>query len=266
MKPLRSMMMISFAAALILGRSAHARAEIVEERVEYSEGGTTLIGFRYSDSAAKTKAPGVIVFSDWLGVGDFAKDRARELVKLGYRAFVADIYGGGQLLKGPKEAGPLAGKFKGDRPLFRARTQAALKALLQDPLVDSSRVGAIGFCFGGTAVLELGRSGAPVAALVSFHGGLDTPEPALGKQIKGSVLVLHGADDPHVPVTDVRAFEDEMRNGGVRWELVEYGGAVHAFTNPAVGTDTKTGAAYNETVSNRAFARMRDFLKEQLGH
>lgn len=270
MKPVRRwgtiLVMISSAFSIIAGSPVTpAAAEVVEQRVEYSEGGTTLIGFRYSDSESKSKAPGVIVFSDWMGVGDFAKERARELVKLGYRAFVADVYGGGKLASGPQEAGSLAGKFKSDRPLFRARTQAALKALLQDPLVDSAHVGAIGFCFGGTAVLELGRSGAPVAALVSFHGGLDSPERSLGKNIKGSVLVLHGAEDPHVPAADVRGFEDEMRQGKVRWELVEYGDAVHAFTNPAAGTDPSKGAAYNETASKRSFERMRGFLKETLG-
>ena len=246
----------------------NASAEITEKRVEYKEGGATLIGYLYSDSAFRDKKSAVIVFSDWMGVGEFAKERAKDLVKLGYVAFVADIYGDGKKAQDQKEAGELAGKFKADRPLMRKHAAAALQALLAQKggnySIDSQKVGAIGFCFGGTAALELVRSGAPLAGTVSFHGGLETPDKSLAKNIKGQVLALHGADDPYVPEPEVSAFEKEMRDGGVNWELVKFSKAVHAFTNPAAGNDNSKGAAYNEVAAKRAYKAMQDFFREIL--
>jgi dienelactone hydrolase len=237
-------------------------AEIVEKKITYMQGETKLIGYEYYDSEIDSAAPGVIVFSDWMGVGEFAKERAKELVDEGYRAFVADIYGEGKQAANQKEAGELATKFKSDRTLFRARAKAALDAFVKDPLVDQKHLGAIGFCFGGTAALELARTGAPIQGVVSFHGGLDTPDLILAKNIKARLLILHGADDPYVPEKEVLGFEDEMRKAGVTWELTKYSNTVHAFTNPNAGTDNSKGAAYNKLSSDRAFTAMRDFFLE----
>ncbi|MFN8391761.1 MAG: dienelactone hydrolase family protein [Bdellovibrionota bacterium] len=252
-------------AACILSLTVGVRtasADVTERKIEYRKGDAKLIGYVYSDEKVEGNAPGVLVFSDWMGVGPFAKERAKQLVGLGYRAFVADIYGDEKLATDTKEAGELAGKFKADRKLMRARAQAALETFLKTASVDPKRVGAIGFCFGGTVALELARDGAPLAGLVSFHGGLDTPDATQGKNIKGKVLALHGADDPYVPEKDVAAFEDEMRKGGVNWELVKYGNAVHAFTNPAAGTDNSKGAAYNAQAAKRAYESMTNFFAE----
>jgi dienelactone hydrolase len=251
-----------FACLLLALPVAVARAEVIEKRVEYKEGSTRLVGFLYGDDSQKTKLPGVIVFSDWMGVGTFAKDRARELAALGYRAFVADVYGEGKQAKDQTEAGALATTFKSDRPLMRKRARAALDTLLTTAPVEPSKVAAIGFCFGGTVSLELARDGAPLAGVVSFHGGLDTPDPALAKNIKGKLLVLHGADDPLVPEQEVAAFEGEMRDAGVDWQLVKYSRSVHAFTNPQAGLDPKKGIAYNELTAKRAYQAMRDFFTE----
>jgi dienelactone hydrolase len=250
--------LLTITFALILVNTVSA--EIIEKKVEYKEGTSRLVGYFYSDSKLKDPAPGIIVFSDWMGVGPFAKERARELVGLGYNAFVADIYGDEHQAKDQKEAGELATKFKSDRKLFRARTQAAFDTFLSFKTVDPKRVSAIGFCFGGTASLELARNGAALAGVVSFHGGLDTPDTSLAKNIKAKILALHGADDPLVPEKDVAAFEAEMRSADVNWELVKYGNAVHAFTNPAAGNDKSKGVAYNEAVAKRAYQAMRDFL------
>ena len=241
--------------------SAHAAPEIVEKAVEYKQGDTTCEGFLAYDPSVQGKRPGVLVVHEWMGLVDFTKDRTRALAKLGYVAFAADVYGKGVRPKDYKEAGEQAGKYKGDRPLLRARTKAALDVLLADERVDAARVGAIGYCFGGTSVLELARSGAPVAAIVSFHGGLDTPTPEDAKQIKGKVLALAGGDDPHVPPAQVAAFEDEMRKAGVDWEVVRYGGAMHSFTNPGAN-DAAHGAAYNAAADKRSWAAMQALFGE----
>lgn len=245
--------------------AASASAEISEEKIEYTSDGTTLIGYFYSDPKIKGNAPAVLIFSDWLGVGDFAKERAKELVAQGYRAFVADIYGEGKTAANSDEAMEISTRFKSDRPLTRERAKAAFYTLQKQPGVDGKRIGSIGFCFGGMVGLELARAGVPVSATVSFHGTLNTPNPTMAKNITGEVLALHGADDPFVPVEELRAFEEEMRSANVTWELIEYGGAVHAFTNPAVGYDTSSGAAYQERATKRAYTAMNSFFAHVFG-
>jgi dienelactone hydrolase len=179
---------------------------------------------------------------------------------LGYVAFCADIYGKGVRPADTKEAGAQAGKYKKDRALLRERVNAGLAELKKSELVDAKRTAAIGYCFGGTTVIELARSGAEVLGVVSFHGGLDSPTPADGKNIKGKVLVCHGADDPFVKAADLAAFEEEMRAAQVDWTLIKYGGAVHAFTQPLAGNDNSKGAAYNEKADRRSWAALKLFL------
>ena len=239
-----------------------ARAEVHTESVTYKQGDTALEGYLAYDTGIQGKRPGVLIVPDWMGPGKFSNERAEALAKLGYVAFAVDIYGKDVRPKDAKEAGAQAGKFKGDRKLLRERVLAGLEVLKARDNVDVTKIAAIGYCFGGTTVLELGRAGAPVAGLVSFHGGLDNPTPDDGKNIKGKVLILHGADDPNVPPEQVAAFEDEMRKGGVDWELVKYSKAVHAFTNPAAGNDNSKGVAYNELADKRSWQAMKDFFAE----
>jgi dienelactone hydrolase len=229
--------------------------------IEYKQGDTTCEGYLAGDTAPG-KRPGVLVVHDWMGLGKFSMAKADELAKLGCVALAVDIYGKGVRPANSKEAGEQAGKFKSDRALLRARILAALDVLKKNENVDPNRIAAIGYCFGGTTVLELARSGADIAGVVSFHGGLDTPAPADAKSIKCKVLVLHGADDPYVPATDVAAFEAEMTKGSVDWQLVVYSGAVHAFTNPGAGTDNSKGAAYNEKADKRSWEAMKLFFAE----
>jgi dienelactone hydrolase len=240
-------------------------SQIKLDPVEYKQGDAILEGFIAYDASVKEPRPGVVIVHDWMGVGDYVKMRAEQMVKLGYVAFLADIYGKGSRPKDGQEASQFAGKYRADRALLRARASAAVKELKKQKLVDGTRVAAMGYCFGGGTVLELARSGEDVAGVVSFHGNLDTPNPDDAKNIKGKVLVLHGADDPFVQAKDVQAFEDEMRKAKVDWQFVAYGGAVHAFTQKGAGNDPSKGAAYNEKADARSFDELVRFLKEVLG-
>lgn len=251
-------------AALFLA-TVNALSQFKLEPVEYKQGEAVLDGYIAYDAGAKGMRPGIVIVHDWMGVGDYMKMRAEQLVKLGYVAFIADIYGKGVRPKDGKEASQLAGKFKADRALLRARAQAAVDELKKRDFVDPKRLGAIGYCFGGGTVLELARSGANLAGVISFHGFLDTPNPDDAKNIKGKVLVLHGADDPYESAKDIQGFQDEMRKAKVDWEFVEYGGAVHAFTQKAAGDDPSKGAAYNERADKRSYARMVAFFTELFG-
>jgi dienelactone hydrolase len=238
------------------------QAAIQTKTVEYKQGDTTLEGFVAWDDAIPGTRPGVLVVHQWMGLTDYEKHRAEMLAQLGYVAFCADIYGKGVRPQNPKEAGALAGKYKGDRQLLRARVNAGLDALRQQPLVDPGHIAAIGYCFGGTTVLELARSGAELNGVVSFHGGLDAPHPDDGKNIKCKVLICHGADDPSSSPQDIAALENEMRQGGVDWQLVKFGGAVHAFTQPMAGNDNSKGMAYNEKADKRSWEYMKLFFNE----
>jgi dienelactone hydrolase len=250
-----------FCALLTLASLITARATIQTQTIEYKQGDTTLEGVLVYDAAVKTKRPGVLIVHQWKGVTDYEKKRAAMLAQLGYVAFCADIYGKGIRPQTPTEAGAQAGKYKSDRALLRARVNAGLAVLRKNAFVDASRIAAIGYCFGGTTVIELARSGADLAGVVSFHGGLDSPTPADGKNIKCKVLACHGADDPFVPAKDLAAFESEMRDGGADWQLIQYGGAVHSFTDWNADGSMK-GAQYSERADKRSWEDMKQFFGE----
>lgn len=241
------------------------QAEIQHNSVEYQAGEVTCEGYLAFDDATTGDRPGVLVVHDWMGLSDHTRGVCDELAKLGYVAFAADIYGKGVRPASPKEAGAQAGQYKKNRPLLRARAAAGLAQLQGSPHVEKGKIAAIGYCFGGTTALELARSGADLAAVVSFHGGLDSLTPADAKNIKAHVLVLHGADDPTMKKEDVEAFQEEMRAGGVDWEMIYYGDAVHAFTEERAGRDKSRGVAYNEKAAKRSWQAMRDFFGEILG-
>jgi dienelactone hydrolase len=247
---------------LVLACAGSARAGIHTQTVEYKQGDTTLEGFVAYDDAIPGKRPGVLIVHQWLGLTDYERHRAEMLAQMGYVAFCADIYGKGVRPKNTQEAGAQAGKYKNDRQLLRARVNAGLDALRRQPQVDPKRIAAIGYCFGGTTVLELARSGADVNGVVSFHGGLDSPTPADGKNIKCKVLICHGADDPFEKPADLAAFQNELRDATVDWQFIEYGGAVHSFTQPMAGNDNSKGAAYNEKADKRSWEAMKQFFAE----
>ena len=254
--------MKSFSLFLLgLALASTGRAEVKTETLEYKQGGETLEGFHAYDDSVSGKRPGILIVHQWKGLGDYEKKRAEMLAKLGYNVFAADIYGKGIRPSSARDAGALAGKYKSDRALLRARVKAGLDVLEKNELTDTKKIAAIGYCFGGTTVLELARSGADISGVVSFHGGLSSPNPADAKNIKGKVLVLHGADDPNVN-PEVPAFQDEMRKAKVDWQFVAYGNAVHSFTDWNAGNDNSKGAAYNEKADKRSWEAMKEFFAE----
>ena len=247
-----------FISSLLLSTSL-LHAEIKETVVEYKSGDVVCEGLHVVDTAKSGKLPAVLIIHQWTGLSENEKMRARMLAELGYNVFAADIYGKG-VRPQPPAAGQEAGKYKSNRKLYRERMLSALEVLDKDPQTDVSKVAAIGYCFGGTGVIELARSGALINGVVSFHGGLDSPTPADGKNIKGKVLALHGADDPLVKAPDIAAFEQEMKDAKVDYKLVSYPGAVHAFTQKAAGNDNSKGVAYNEAADKASWEEMKAFF------
>jgi dienelactone hydrolase len=245
--------------AVLLG-GATAFAALKTEIIEYKHGDVMLEGYLAYDDSVAGKRPGVLVCHEWWGHNDYARKRAEQLAALGYVAFALDMYGEGVTAKDAKEAGEKSGAFKKDRSLMRARAMAGLDVLRRHPKVDADNLAAIGYCFGGTVALELARAGADLKGVVSFHGGLDTPDPADAKRIRCKILVLTGADDPVVPKEQVAAFEEEMKKANIDYKLISYPGAVHGFTNPANGDDPKKGVAYNKDADEKSWEEMKAFF------
>lgn len=241
-------------------------AAIKSEVVEYKQGNTVLEGYLAHNPAVRMRQPAVIIVPAWMGVDNFAKQKADEMAQMGFVALVADIYGKGIRPTNPKEASEQAGKYRGDRKLLRARAQAAYDFVRKNPKVDSAKIVAMGYCFGGTTVLEMAMAGLPLAGVVSFHGGLEFPNMADAKNIKSKLLVLHGAIDPSVPPEQVNTFLKGLNDAGkVDYQFVAYSGAVHSFTNPAAGNDVTKGNAYNAVADRRSTEDMKDFFKETVG-
>jgi len=232
-----------------------AFAEIKTATLTYKDGAAELEGFVAYDDAVKGPRPGVLVIHDWTGLQDYAMVRAKQLAELGYVAFAADIYGKGVRPTDPKECAVQAGTYKNDLPLLRRRVLLGLDQLKAQPGVDAAKLAAIGYCFGGTSVLELARSGENVRGVVSFHGGLSTTMPATPGAIKARILVCHGGADSHVN-PEVPAFKAEMEKAKARMEFVSYEGAQHGFTKP--------GPAYQEKADKESWAAMKKFFAEIL--
>jgi dienelactone hydrolase len=231
--------------------------------LDYQDGDTVLEAYVAYEESDRQK-PLVLVAHDWTGRRELACKAADELARRGYVGFALDVYGKGVFGKDGDAEGnaALMEPFASDRQLLRRRMKAALVAGRNIPQVDASRVAAMGFCFGGMSVLELARSGADVAGVVSVHGILAAGEVA-NEDIRASVLCLHGHDDPMVPPEQVLAFETEMSDSGADWQIHVYGGTVHAFTNPAAN-NPDFGTVYNERAARRAWQSLYNFFDEIL--
>jgi dienelactone hydrolase len=235
--------------------------------LEYRDGDTVCEGYLAYDDAKSGKRPGVLVAHEWGGCGEYMHKRCQMLAEMGYVAFALDIFGKGIRAQTFPDCEKISKPYYEDRQLTRRRAKAGLDVLTKQPNVDASKVAAIGYCFGGIVVLELARSGADVKGSVAFHGQLSTPNPADAKNIKGKVLICHGAIDPVVPPAEVAAFEKEMEDAKVDWQLIAYGSAMHTFTNWNLPTNPSPGmpAAYNEKADKRSWKAMKDFFAETIG-
>ena len=231
---------------------------VVTEDVSFEVEGQNYVGFVARPDDGE-EHPGVLIFSDWTGIGEYAKVRAQMLARLGYIAFAGDIYGDG---KNPEDPAAEAGRFYADVALLRSRAAVNLKFLIEITKVDPARLAAMGYCFGGSAALELARAGANIEGVVAFHAGLETGAPAHRGAITAKLLVLTGASDPVVPDDAVVAFENELREAATAdWQLHTYSGAMHAFTIPGVNSP-EYGAQFNALAEARSWTAMRSFLEE----
>ena len=229
--------------------------------VDYEYQGVNLKGFLAHDDARAGKRPGVLVVHDAGGVSENIKEKARRLAALGYVAFALDLFGDGRTVTdGMRRIGELVG----DLPRWRGLTTAGLEVLARQPQADAARLAAIGYCFGGTTVYELARSGADVKGVVGFHSGL-APSSGEARNIKGKVLALIGADDPLIPPEARLAFEQEMRAAKVDWQMNVYGNTGHSFTNPGATAMNRPGFFYQPETDARSWAEMRRFFDEIFG-
>lgn len=249
--------------SLILFLTMWIKVGFAGQLVEYEHKGVTLEGYHAFDGGVEGARPGVLIVHQWTGISDHEKERADRLADLGYNVFVADVYGAG-VRPQPPAAGDEAGKYKADRELFRERMLAGLEILKADERTDAGRVAAIGYCFGGTGVLELARAGEELQGVVSFHGGLGAGDGMGAEEggVAAKILCFHGAADPYVPPAEVSAFKEEMTEAGADWQFVSFSDAVHSFTQRSAGSDPSKGVAYDALADERSWEYMKVFFAE----
>lgn len=241
--------------------TTHSFAQL--KAVQYKDENQVLNGFKIAPVKNSAQKPGILILPAWMGIDKLSKDTAEQLSKLGYYAFIADIYGEGNYPKDYNEAGKIAGSYKKDFVSYQKRISLALQQLIAAG-ANAENIVVIGYCFGGTGALEAARGHLNVKGVVSFHGGLGKDAARPTEAISAKVLVCHGADDPYVPTEEIMAFQKEMRDTKADWQMIYYANAVHSFTNPEAGDDNSKGAAYNEKAAKRSFEHLKLFLNEVL--
>lgn len=242
--------------------ASSAAAEIHTKEVEYKQGGTVLQGLVAWDDAVKGPRPGVLVVHEWWGHNEHARHQAKRLAAAGYVGFALDLFGKGKVTTHPKEAQAFMSEAKKDPAVITARFRAALEQLKKDPHVAADQIAAIGYCFGGSVVLDAARSGADLDAAVSFHGMLATENPAQEGKVRARILVFTGVADPFVPMEDVAAFGKEMKAAGANFEVVAYPGVKHAFTNPDAGKAGMDALEYNAEADKKSWDAMLEMFEE----
>ena len=251
-------------AMLALGVAVPAAAEVVTQSVKYTLGETEFESTLVYDEHGAAARPGLVMVPNWYGANAAAIEKAKRIAGNRYVILVADVFGAGVRPKNSEEAGATIGAIYQNRAQLRervGRALAALRAQAESAPLDLKHVGAIGFCFGGAAVLDLARAGADIAGVVSFHGNLATDDASLARNIKTSVLVLNGADDTYVPAEQIAAFQQEMTDAQVDWQFVNLSGAVHCFAEP--DQNSPPGCVYNQRAADRAFRLMNGFFDER---
>ena len=247
--------------------AAAAQAAVQGREVSYEADGTKLKGYVAYDDAVKGKRPGVLVVHEWWGLNNYARKRARMLAKLGYTALALDMYGNGKMAHHPDDAQKFSSEVNQNEALAKARFEAALSLLKQQKTVDSDDIGAIGYCFGGSVVLNMARIGEPLKVVESFHGGLKTSHPAEPGLVKARIASFTGEADPFIPAEQVAAFRKEMDKAGVNYEVVTYPGVLHSFTSPEadkLGKEFKLPMAYNAEADKDSWSKGMALMNEVL--
>lgn len=252
--------LLAFLITIFFASSSYAT--IIVEEVDYQHGKTLLRGTLAYDDSITTPKPGILVLPEWWGHNDYVKQRTREMAEKGYIAFAADMYGTDQVTKDPQIAQEWSKPFYENRDLMRRRARAGLDVLLKQKHLDKKKIAAIGFCMGGTVALELARNGENLRGVTAFHAGLQFPDKVIRGNVRAKVLVLNGGADPMVPPEERESFIQDMQNAKADLQFMQYGGAVHAFTNPDADKYKIKGVAYNERAEKRSIKAMDAFLTE----
>jgi dienelactone hydrolase len=245
-----------------------ALAEIRGEPVDYKAGDVTMKGYLAYDDSITGKRPGILVVHEWWGHDEYARRRARMLAELGYTALAVDMYGEGKQANHPDDAGKFSGEIRKNMELGRERFLAAMKVLKENGFTDAERIGAIGYCFGGSVVLQMARDGMDLAGVASFHGGLTTSAPARPGAVRAKILVLHGADDQFIAPEQIEDFKREMEAAGATYRFITYPGAKHSFTNPDADTYAekfKIPLGYSADGDKKSWSEMQSFFKDIFG-
>ena len=245
-----------------------AVSTIKTEEVTYEANGVALKGFLAWDGAKEGSRPGVLVIHEWWGHNAYARKRALQLAELGYTAFAVDMYGDGKTAEHPTDAMKFAGEVTDNLDVAKVRFEAALKLLAARAEADPAKIAAVGYCFGGGIALNMARMGVDLKGVVSFHGTLAAKTPAAKGAVKAEILVLNGAADPMVPAEQLAAFDAEMKAAEVKFEVVSYEGAKHAFTNPdadEIGKKFDLPVAYDAKADAASWDAMKAFLARIFG-
>lgn len=255
--------MRSFVAfSAVLSFAVPSFAAVKTKSVTYEHAGTKCIGHLAWDDAKTGKRPGILVVHEWMGLDDYAKKRAEQLAGMGYVAFACDMYGDGKLAKHPDDARKFVGEVRKNADVWRGRALSALKVLKDHEAVDSTKLAAIGYCFGGATVMQMAYTGEPLKAVASFHGGFPAPEPAQAKAIKCKVLICHGAADPLIQDSALQATRKALEEAKVDYEMIYYGGALHSFTVPEASKHGVAGLGYQEAADKRSWQTMKNLFYE----
>lgn len=259
------MPVVSPAFILVLAAMVTAFAEVRHEQVTYAAGGVTMKGYLAYDDAVQGRRPGVLVVHEWWGHNEYARHRADLLAQLGYTALAVDMYGDGKRAEHPDDAGKFAAAVMQNMPVAQARFEAALALLKKHRTTDSTRIAAIGYCFGGGVVLQMARLGVALKGVVSFHGSYGTQTPAQPGKVKAAVLVCHGAADQFATAEQIAAFQQEMTDAKVDFQFISYPDAKHSFTSPAADSAAQKfnlPLAYNRAADEKSWADMQQFFKK----
>lgn len=238
-------------------------AAIQTKPVSYTDKEITMKGYLAWDDSSNKARPGILVVHEWWGHDDYARKRARMLAEEGYLAMSIDMYGDGKVATHPDQAGAFSSATMGNLEKAEKRFQAAMQVLNEHPLMLKNKMAAIGYCFGGGVVLHMARIGTDLKGVASFHGSLAGKVEAEKNQVSAQVLVLHGADDSFVPQKDVEAFETEMKRANATYEIIQYPGAKHGFTNPEadeIAQHFSLPLAYDREADKKSWKALKEFL------